>query len=82
MANTYVTRTGLASALVPDVLEAIPSRQNNNGAILLAGSSVDVKVMAAFGIDTDIDNIYDNYIFTDNVPAGAEVVNISGTVGQ
>ena len=82
MANTYVTRTGLASALVPDVLEAIPSRQNNNGAILLAGSSVDVKVMAAFGIDTNIDNIYDTYIFTDNVPAGAEVVNISGTVGS
>ena len=28
------------------------------------------------------DNIYDNYIFTDNVPAGAETVNISGAVGS
>ena len=84
MANTYVTRTGLASALVPEVLEVIPSRQNNNGAILLAGSSVDVKVMAAYARNTNFpaDNVYDDYVFTDNVPAGAETVTISGAVGN
>ena len=35
--------------------------------------------MAAYGIDTDADNTYEEYYFTDNVPAGIESVNISGT---
>ena len=82
-ANTYVTRTGLASALVPDVLEAIPARTNNAGAIITAGSALNVTVMAAFAQDIiGPDGIYDNYIFTDNVPAGAETVNIGGSVGS
>ena len=84
VANTYVTRTGLASALVPDVLETIPARTNNAGAIITAGSALNVTVMAAYARNTNFpaDNVYDNYIFTDNVPAGAETVNISGAVGS
>ncbi len=34
--------------------------------------------MAAFGRDTDANNVYDQWYFTDNVPEGAEKVNISG----
>ena len=51
-ANTYVTRTGLAASLIPEVLEAVPNPQNNNGAIISAGSSVSVTVMAAYGRST------------------------------
>ena len=79
VANTYVTRTGLASALIPEVLEAIPGRTNNAGAIITAGSALNVTVMAAYGRDTDLNGIYDQWYFTDNVPAGAETVNISGS---
>jgi hypothetical protein len=82
-ANTYVIRTGLASALVPDVLEAIPNPQNNAGAIISAGTAVEVTAMAAYARDiAPADGTYDTYIFTDNVPAGAEKVNISGAVGS
>ncbi len=35
-------------------------------------------MLAIFGRDTNSDGIYDEFVFTDNVPAGGEGVNLSG----
>ena len=77
-ANTYAVRTGLSSVLLPEVLEALPAPQNNNNAIISAGSSVNITVLAAFGRDTDNNGNFDTFIFTDNVPVGGESVNLTG----
>ena len=81
-ANGYVVRTGLASILLPDVLGPLPPAQNNNGAIITAGSAVNITVLAIFGRDTNSDGIYDELFFTDNVPAGGEAVSLSGQCPQ
>ena len=81
VANTYVTRTGLASALIPEVLEAIPGRTNNAGAIITAGSALNVTGHGSLWPVTPIFLMVCmiRWYFTDNVPAGAETVNISGS---
>ena len=81
-ANGYVVRTGLAGILLPEVLGPLPPAQNNNGAIVTAGSLVNITVLAIFGRDTNSDGIYDEFVFTDNVPAGGEAVNLSGQSQQ
>ena len=47
---------------------------------LLPAAAVNITVLAIFGRDTNSDGVYDEFVFTDNVPAGGEAVNLSGTV--
>ena len=78
-ANVYVVRSGgIAVTSLPQVLDPIPNPQADKGLTRRAGDNVPIDVFAAYGVDTDNDGDVDEFIFTDNVPAGAENVSISG----
>jgi hypothetical protein len=82
LANCYVVRSGGIAALsMPEVLEPIPYPLADKGRFRRAGDSALIDVFAAYGVDTDSDGDVDEFIFTDNVPAGAENVSISGGPG-
>ncbi len=79
MANVYVVRSGgIAASSLPQVLDPIPAPQADKGLSRRAGDNVPIDVFAAYGADTDGDFDVDKFIFTNNVPAGAENVSISG----
>jgi hypothetical protein len=79
MANCYVVRSGgIAASALPAVLDPIPNPQNDKGLSRRAGDFVPIDVFAAYGADTDGDGDVDEFIFTDQLPAGAENVSISG----
>ncbi len=74
LANCYVVRTGGLLSL--EVLDEIPARKNDGGSIKLRGDSTIIDVYGAFYYSDTSDN--DVYVYTDNIPAGAEEVKISG----
>ena len=69
---------GIAASSLPQVLDPIPAPLADKGLSRRAGDNVPIDVFAAFGVDTDGDGDVDEFIFTNNVPAGAENVSISG----
>jgi hypothetical protein len=82
MANCYVVRSGgIAASALPKVLDPIPAPLADKGLDRRAGDNVPIDVFAAYGADTDGDGDVDEFIFTDQLPAGAENVSVSGGPG-
>ncbi len=74
-ANRYVVRTGGFSTL-PDVLGTLPGPKADKGATKEAGDSTDIDVFAAYL------NGAGDYIFTDRLPEGADVVEVQPDVAN
>ena len=81
VANCYVVRTGgIQSNALPKILEPIGIPQNNYDLPQRAGSSVKLDIFAAYGYDsTGLDGPFDTFIYTNNLPAGAEKVQVEGS---
>ena len=80
-ANCYVVRTGgINSNALPKILEEIGPPQFNYGLPQRAGSSVKLDIFAAYGYDsTGLGGPFDTFIYTNNLPAGAEKVKVEDT---
>lgn len=78
MANCYVVRSGGISNL-PAVLGTIPPPQSDFLINRAAGDSVPIDVFAAYGVTNPNTQKVDNFIFTDQLPAGAQNVSVKGS---